>query len=80
MKDIVYSAQYKKPATLKDAYSNPRYQGKIVIESPEGLFSTTQESKALEKMKRLHKKYPDAKPVTTIIPRGLLMTTPVKLS
>lgn len=60
---------YHKPKTISDAYNNPRYQGKIVIQSPEGLYSTTKEENAISKMRILRQKYSSKEVITTIIPQ-----------
>jgi hypothetical protein len=67
---------YQKPTTIQQAAANPRYQGKIVIESVEGIYSTTSEENAVKKIQQLHKKYPDQPPVSTVIAKGILMPTP----
>jgi hypothetical protein len=60
---------YQKPQTISEAHDNPRYQGKIVIESPEGLYSTTKENNAISKMRSLREKYSSREITTTIIPQ-----------
>lgn len=70
---------YQRPATISQAYCNPRYQGKIVIESPEGLHSTTDDKKAVQLLRRLNKKYDETQVVTTIIPKGPMVSIPVEL-
>lgn len=74
------SEVYHKPTSIKEAYSNVRYRGKIVIESPAGLFSTTQEDRAIKKLRQLRKKYDSDEVTTTIIPDGMLVPTPTKVS
>lgn len=69
------STEYQKPNTISEAYNNPRYNNKIVIESPEGLFSTTSGDKAVETFRKLQEKYPETPPVLTVIPKGTLLTT-----
>ena len=71
---------YQKPSTIQEAYSNPYYQGKIVIESPEGLYSTTRDENAIKKYKKLRKKYETGQVVTTVIPKGLMITTPMEIN
>jgi hypothetical protein len=71
---------YQKPTTIAQAYSNPHYQGKIVIESPEGLYSTTNDENAIKKYKTLRKKYSSSQVTTTVIPKGLMITTPIEIS
>lgn len=71
---------YKKPQTISEAAANPYYQGKIVVESPEGLYSTTKEENAVKKLDQLHKKYSYKDITTTIIPKGLMITLPFKVS
>lgn len=74
------SKTYQKPTTIQEAYSNPYYQGKIVIESPEGLYSTTSDEQAIKKYKQLRKKYDTGTVTTTVIPKGLMITTPIETS
>lgn len=74
------SKTYQKPSTIQEAYSNPHYQGKIVIESPEGLYSTVSDENALKKYKTLRKKYDASQVTTTVIPKGLMITTPIETS
>lgn len=74
------SKTYQKPTTIQQAYSNPYYQGKIVIESPEGIYSTTKDDQAIKKYKELRKKYDGSQVTTTVIPKGLMMTTPMETS
>lgn len=74
------SKNYHKPTTIQQAYSNPYYQGKIVIESPEGIYSTTNDQHALKKYKELRKKYDNKQVTTTVIPKGLMITTPIETS
>jgi hypothetical protein len=69
-------SKYHKPTTLTQAAANPRYQGKIVIESPEGIYSTFDEEKAVKELNRLQNKYPEQPPVSTVIPKGVLITSP----
>jgi hypothetical protein len=71
---------YQKPNTIQEAYSNPYYQGKIVIESPEGLYSTIKDENAIKKYKQLRKKYDSDQVITTVIPKGLMITTPIEIS
>jgi hypothetical protein len=71
---------YQKPNTIQEAYSNPYYQGKIVIESPEGLYSTTKDENAIKKYKKLRKKFDSGQVTTTVIPKGLMITTPIETS
>lgn len=71
---------YKKPETIAEAYKNPYYQGKIVIESPEGLYSTTRDENAVKMYRRLRAKYSSKQVVTTVIPKGLMITTPLEIS
>ena len=71
---------YQKPKTINQARQNSRYQGKIVIESPEGLYSTTKGDNAVKEYKKLEKKYASEKIVTTVIPGGLMLTLPYKLA
>ncbi len=74
------SSGYKKPTTIKEAYSNPRYQGKIVIESPEGLYSTTDGDRAFQTLQRLNRKFPSTSMKSTVIPKGLMITLPYTFS
>ncbi len=74
------TSDYKRPTTLEEASVNPRYQGKIVIESPEGIYSTTDGERAVKALQRLHRKYPDQPPVSTVIPKGLMLTLPFTFS
>lgn len=60
---------YQKPQTISEAHDNPRYQGKIVIESPEGLYSTNKEENAISKMRVLRQRYSSREITTTIIPQ-----------
>jgi len=79
--DATYVAQdepYQKPETISEAYDNPRYQNKIVIESPEGLFSTTDSKRASKQFRKLQEKYPEDPPVITVIPQGMMVTIPTK--
>ncbi|MEN8253817.1 MAG: hypothetical protein ABFQ62_05600 [Patescibacteria group bacterium] len=71
---------YQKPKTIDEARLNPLYRGKIVIESPEGLYSTTRGENAVKKYKKLEKKYPLNSLVTTVIPKGLMTTMAHKYS
>jgi len=71
---------YQKPNTIQEAYSNPYYQGKIVIESPDGLYSTVKDENAIKKYKQLRKKYDTDQVTTTVIPKGLMITTPIEIS
>ena len=71
---------YQKPNTIQEAYSNPYYQGKIVIQSPEGLYSTTKDENAIRKYKKLRKKYESGEVTSTVIPKGLMITTPIEIS
>ncbi|HYD34786.1 MAG TPA: hypothetical protein VD999_01840 [Vitreimonas sp.] len=71
---------YHKPTSISEAWSNPRYQGKIVIESPEGLYSTSDESKAIQMYRKLQRKYPQSPPVSTVIPKGLLLPLPFQVA
>ena len=73
-------SRYHKPSTISEATSNPRYHGKIVIESPEGLYSTTKEDIAVRTYRRLRAKYSSKTVVTTIIPKGILLPTQFRLS
>ena len=66
-------SKYKKPQTISEAYNNPYYQGKIVVESPEGLYSTTKDENAVKKLQQLHKKYSYKNITTTVIPKGILI-------
>ena len=74
------AAGYVKPTTISDAYNNPRYQGKIVIESPEGLYSTKSDANAIKMYRKLRQKYTSHQVTTTVIPKGLLITTPMEAS
>jgi len=65
-------SEYTPPESIAEAFENPRYQGKIVIESPEGLYSTTKEENAIKKLHILHGKYESEQIVTTVIPKGLM--------
>jgi hypothetical protein len=73
---MTHDSKYKKPTTLEQAAANPRYQGKIVIESPEGIYSTLNEERAVKELNRLQNKYPQQPPVSTVIPKGVLITSP----
>ena len=64
---------YHKPESISEAYNNPRYQGKIVIESPEGLYSTTKDENAISMLKKLQRKYSETEVVTTVIPRAAIL-------
>jgi hypothetical protein len=68
-KDSSKQGGYQKPQTISEAHDNPRYQGKIVIESPEGLYSTNKEENAISKMRVLRQKYSSKEITTTIIPQ-----------
>jgi hypothetical protein len=70
---------YKKPATISEAYSNPYYQGKIVIESPDGLYSTTKDENAVKMYRKLRIKYSSTEVTTTVIPKGLMITTTLEV-
>jgi hypothetical protein len=74
------SSGYHKPTTIEEAATNPRYQGKIVIESPEGVYSTTSGERAFQAIKRLQRKYPDQPPTSTVIPKGMMITLPFRFS
>lgn len=56
-----------------EAYSNPYYQGKIVVESPEGLYSTTKDENAVKKIEQLQQKYDSTTVTSTVIPKGLML-------
>ncbi|HEX7017500.1 MAG TPA: hypothetical protein VF209_01155 [Patescibacteria group bacterium] len=73
-------SSYKKPQTISEAYNNPYYQGKIVVESPEGLYSTTKDENAVKKLRQLHKKYSYEKITTTVIPKGIMITMPFEVT
>lgn len=60
---------YSPPQTIAEAFQNRRYHGKIVIESPEGLHSTTKSTTAIREYKKLSKKYASEKLITTVIPK-----------
>jgi hypothetical protein len=68
------SKTYQKPTSISEAYSNPRYQGKIVIESPEGIYSTANGDQAVKKLKTLRKKYDAEQVVSTVIPKGFVVS------
>jgi len=72
------ASNYQSPETIEQALLNPRYQGKIVVESPEGLFSTTKGENALKKLKQLEKKYSSDQIITTIIPQDTMIPMPLK--
>jgi DNA-binding transcriptional regulator YhcF (GntR family) len=74
------TTHYAKPQTISEAYGNKRYQGKIVIESPEGLYSTESDENAIKKYRQLRSKYSSSEVTTTVIPKGLMITTPFETS
>jgi len=71
---------YHKPTSIAEAWGNPRYQGKIVIESPEGLYSTVDESRAISRYRQLQRKYPHSPPISTVIPKGVLLPLPFQVT
>lgn len=71
-------AKYHKPTTISEAAINPYYQGKIVVESPEGLYSTTKEENAVKKLRHLSEKYPHQAVTTTVIPKGIMISVPLE--
>lgn len=60
-----------KPTTIHEAFSDPKFQGKIVIESPEGLYATTSDQQAIKKLTILRQKYSSRQIISTIIPKTL---------
>ncbi|MDQ3008958.1 MAG: hypothetical protein M3Q81_05215 [bacterium] len=62
-------SEYHKPTTVAEAWSNPRYQGKIVVAAGGEVHGTYDDEKALQLLKKLERKYPDQTPETTIIPQ-----------
>lgn len=67
---------YKPPKTIAQARQNSRYQGKIVIEAPDGLHSFVSETRAAQAYHRLVKKFSHHQVVTTVIPKGNLISMP----
>jgi len=70
------SASYHKPTSLSEAWSNPRYHGKIVVAAGGEVHGTQDPDKALVLLRRLEKKYPTQAPETTIIPKGGMIMMP----
>ena len=60
-----------KPTTIHQAFADPKLEGKIVIESPEGLFATSSDQQALKKLRILRQKYSSRQIISTIIPKSL---------
>ncbi len=65
--------------TLRDLADKPEYRGKIVIQTPEGIYATTSEKRAVQLIRLMHQRYPDAPPVSTVIPSGSLTPVPLHL-
>lgn len=67
---------YHKPTSLREAWQNPRYHGKIVVAAGGEVMGTQNPEKAVQLLKKLEKKYPDENPETTIIPKGGMVMLP----
>lgn len=69
---------YQKPTTISQALANFRYRGKIVVETPEGLYSTNSQERAVNYIKKMKRKYPDDPPVSTVIPQDKAVTISIR--
>lgn len=73
------STTYHKPDSIEEAWSNPYYKGKIVVECGDEFFSTTSGERAVKKIQQLKKKYPDQKVRSTVIPpKGIMVSLPLR--
>jgi hypothetical protein len=70
MKTTVAHIRSSRPKTIREAQKSKRYWDKIAIETPEGVFTTTSEDRAIQLTRRFQRKYPHKPPVLGYIPRG----------
>lgn len=64
---------YHKPTTVREAWENPRYQGKIVVANGGEVHGTQDPEKAVKLYRRLERKYPGKTPITSVIPKGVIL-------
>lgn len=69
-------SDYHKPTSLTEAQANPRYRGKIVVAAGGEVHGTHSSEQAVKIYKRLQRKYPDEKPISTVIPKGPIVMLP----
>ena len=74
--DVATEESYE---TLQDLADNPAYHGKIVIQTPEGIYATTSEKRAVQLIRLMHQRYPDNPPISTVVPSGPLTPVPLHL-
>ncbi len=70
---------YVKPTSLSEARDNRRYHGKIIVSAGGEVHGTHSEERAQCLYRRLRRKYPDEKPITTVIPKGPVLMLPTTL-
>ena len=64
------NSDYQKPTSLTEAQANPRYRGKIVVAAGGEVRGTHSADQAVKIYRQLERKYPDEKPISTVIPKG----------
>lgn len=67
---------YQKPTSLAEAQANPRYRGKIVVAAGGEVHGTYDGQKAVQLYRKLQRKYPQEKPISTVIPKGPIVMLP----
>jgi hypothetical protein len=65
--------QNTRPQSFNQAATHKRLWDKIAVETPEGVFTTDKEDRAVELMRKFQKKYPGSPPTISYLPRGDVM-------
>ncbi len=72
-------ARGNRPQRIEDVIDDPQYRGKIVIQTPEGLYATQSEQRAVQLLRLMQQRYPDSPPVSTVVPDETMMPLPVQV-